>query len=251
MGVKDVYTVQRVPVVQSRQSSLISFKMRFRPAHLLLCAAALLSAPARAQSVHFKFTDAGAGYNAFGVYIGTYGGVQAFGAPSARYVGLNCVDYFHEVGFGQEWDANISYLGLGDISNARHPLDLEKYKQAAWLISQYSAANVQAVQGTLWNLFASPGVNWPSDPTLLAESAQDHPGFDFSKFYVVTDVNANGPMDANSVQEFLVYDANLDIPARVTSTPEPASLVLLGSGLLGVGVVVRRKRQRGSNSVAA
>lgn len=189
--------------------------------------------------------DAGAGYNAFGVYIGTYGGIRDYGSASAERVGLNCVDFFHEVMFGQEWDANITSLGSTDLSLTRHPGSLQQYREAAWLISNYTPTNVRATQGTIWHLFQDPGVNWPSDPTLLARAEAPHDGFDFSQYYVVTDVKAGGPNDARSVQEFLVYD-----PTRrptgidVVSTPEPAGLLLLATGFVGVLGVKRRQKGR-------
>lgn len=223
--------------------------LRFASA-LAACILAVAS-PLSAQPVHFKFTDAGAGYNAFGIYIGTYGGTQDFGLSDAEHVGLNCVDYLHEVMVGQEWDANISFLGSGDISKTRHPLSLDQYKEAAWLIAQYNTTNVQAVQSTVWNLFGgNPGSNWAADPTLLAAAQARHPLFDYGDFYIVTDVNANGPQDGSSVQEFMVYDPGFDAPSfqnefnPVQSAPEPASLVLFGTGF--VGLLAFRARRRTS-----
>jgi hypothetical protein len=208
----------------------------------LLAAAVLFAAPLQAQTVHFQFTDAGAGYNAFGIYYGTYGGTFDYMGADAHHVGLNCVDFFHEVTFGQQWDANISSIGSGSISLSRHAGALSIYQDAAWLISNYTPANAQATQSTLWNLFSNPGANWPSDPTLLAAAEAPHPGFDYSNWYIVTDVNAGGPNDASSVQEFLVYDPTL----HTTSTPEPATMMLFGTGLVGlVGFGIRRRVNQG------
>lgn len=213
---------------------------RLRLASLASGLLLLLPAPSRAQAVHFQFTDAGAGYNAFGVYIGTYGGTWDYLGNQPHHVGFNCVDFFHEVNWNQQWDANISSLASGDVSATRHPQSLDKYREAAWLISNYSTTNVQTTQATIWNLFASPGANWTSDPTLLADAQTHVPSFDFTDWYVVTDVNARGPNDAASVQEFVVDDPT----AHILSTPEPSTAALLGSGLLAISGVGLRRRRR-------
>ncbi|MEO8623665.1 MAG: PEP-CTERM sorting domain-containing protein [bacterium] len=215
--------------------------MRRRISLLILAATVQLAAPLQAQAVHFKFTDVGSGANAFGVYFGTYGGTRDFGGALPQNVGLNCVDFFHEVFVNQEWDANISNLGAGDVSLTRHAGSLDLYRQAAWLISNYNTTNVQATQATLWNLFLNPGSNWTPDAALLAAAQAPHPGFDYSDFYVVTDVNAGGLNDASSVQEFIVFDPSLD-NTDVTPTPEPAMFMLVGTGLLGFGGFGARKR---------
>jgi len=80
----------------------------------------------------------------------------------------------------------------------RHAGSVDLYRQAAWLISNYNTTNVQATQATLWNLFQNPGSNWTPDAALLAQAQAPHPGFDFSDFYVVTDVNAGGVNDASN-----------------------------------------------------
>ena len=219
--------------------------MRRRILPLLIAATALFGAPLHAQPVHFKFMDAGAGYNAFGVYVGTYGGIRDYGGQAPATVGLNCVDYFHEVMFGEEWDANVTSLASTDLSLTRHPASLEQYREAAWLVSNYTPSNVQATQATIWNLFQNPGANWPSDPSLLAQAEAPHPGFDFGDYFVVTDVNAGGPDDARSAQEFLVFDPSGNVTNLATVvTPEPATLVLVASGVVGLISVTRRQKGR-------
>ena len=212
--------------------------MRSRVARLVATLTFLAAAPLQAQAVHFQFTDVGAGYNAFGVYIGTYGGQWDFGGPGEHHVGFNCVDFFHEVTWGQQWNANISSLAGGDVSFTRNPGSLDKYKEAAWLISNYTPSNVQATQGTIWNLFQTPGPNWVTDASLFSQAQANYQSFDYSGWYVVTDVNAGGADDAGSVQEFVVHDPSV----HITSTPEPATMSLIGTGLIGIiGLRLRRR----------
>ena len=48
--------------------------------------------------------------------------------------------------------------------------------------------------------------------------------------------------DVNGTDITSLYTITQDLPDGVTSTPEPASAVLFGSGLLGMLAVVRRQR---------
>lgn len=199
---------------------------------------ASLALPASPPQAHFTFLNGGT-VTAFGYYVGPYNGTVGTGANTTSVV-LNCVDFFHEVYVGSQWDANLSSLGTGSgVGTSTRESSLALYRQAAWLTNQFSTASnydIGQIQATIWNLFKPAGVT-PSSNYWLTQAQTNYQSLDYSQYYVATDINA---ANANSVQEFLVKGS---IPT--TATPEPASMFLLGSGLIGLaGVRAHRKKQQ-------
>ena len=237
--------------------------MRSRIAAIALLATTLSSAPAHASTL-FTFTNGGSTI-AFGFYVGPYNGVQ--GAPPGVPVTLNCVDFFHEVTNGQQWQANLTSLATGaGVGTNTRSASLAAYRQAAWLTTQYAANPGQTanIQATIWGLF--PGNPTPpaaSNAPFWYNASLSHAGDASTGFYVVTDVthafganggtcrNAQGVLvsyapgadDPCSVQEFIIYDPNAEELAVVAS-PEPASLVLMGTGFIGLAGASIRRRKR-------
>lgn len=237
--------------------------MRLRIAAIALLATTLSTASAHASTL-FTFTNGGSTI-AFGFYVGPYNGVQ--GSPPGTAVTLNCVDFFHEVTNGQQWQANLTSLatGVGVGTNTRSA-SLAAYRQAAWLTTQYAANPGQTanIQATIWGLF--PGNPTPpaaSNAPFWYNASLSHAGDASNGFFVVTDVthafganggtcrNAQGVLvtygpgadDPCSVQEFIIYDPNAEELAVVAS-PEPASLVLMGTGFIGLAGASIRRRKR-------
>ena len=223
--------------------------MRSRCAALALLASLFLAAPAQA-STQFTFVNGGS-ITAFGFYVGQYSGVMGPGAGTP--VTLNCVDFFHEVSFGQTWQANLTSLATGvGVGTTTRSSDLNAYRRAAWLTTQYTVnpSETANIQATIWNLFHGNGTPpAATGPTDWYAASLANSNFAATGFYVVTDVNfryTSGPNagqdNPNSVQEFIIYDPNAVNP--VVSTPEPASIIMLGTGFLGLAGVSIRRRKR-------
>lgn len=184
--------------------------------------------------------------------------------PGQPTVDLFCVDILHYVTYDPNgWSVYLTNLG-GTPSvdytrqGARYadgtPDALTRYRKAAWLIDQYATArtltDTAGIQGAMWLQFeptlapfdfANPGealaVNrWLTASDAFAASAA-FATYDWSRFTVATDVASAGVgNDYHGLQE-LIFRTPL-----TTTTPEPATVALVGIGLAAVGAAARRRR---------
>ncbi len=160
---------------------------------------------------------------------------------------LYCIDFNHEVAPPYQWDAeifpltgdNLAKFTYGGVDNA-----WTKYLTAAWLVDQlaHSASpHQQAVyQYAAWQVFTTDAKKLKNSMT-----AAGIPGFavEITDAYNAAGAAVTDPTHpwtttewsvvrpTGEVQEFLV-----DPP----SVPEPSTLVLLGSAIVGI-VAIRRK----------
>jgi len=143
-------------------------------------------------------------------------------------IAMICDDFYHSSAIGDTWQANITPLVGGDLSNTRFN-DLTEYEEAAFLLLQINDANQPEwgnINFAVWQIF-NPGVNAGDQPpgTLgaaywlnLAKTA-DLGQIDFSNIMILTPTDAHAE---SGDQEFLYV------------TPEPGTLMLLGGALLGL-----------------
>jgi len=155
-----------------------------------------------------------------------------------------CDDYVHGGMPGDQWDANITDLGSNNIQltrfnnivgdNALYPLML--YDEAGWLLLEtqdFSNSNWMEMNSAVWTIF-DPSAPCDSTCREWLTAAQNEakigfPGVDFNKVYIVTPVNQHDP-DPNSMQEFLYIGEDPAGKGQGQSTPEPGTLVLMGTG---------------------
>jgi hypothetical protein len=205
---------------------------------LLFLAVMFIVVPmARATSapVTMVFTGVNGANNGL-YYVSPY-----YGTLNGQVVTLFCVDIINDVNFGQTWQANVTNLASGNLSNTRYgdsaisPVAANApvlYAEAAWLTTQFASnpTDYVSLQYALWDLM-NPG----SEPTSYGNvqhwlnlAGANYGSIDRSQFDVVTNV---GPLSlTGQVQEFVIR------------TPEPSPLALLLCGMLALALLASLQR---------
>jgi len=247
-----------------------------------LLLAGILSAPAAAQDGQVTLTDVGAGvrYNfandAYGsVYIGNYGFsfVQGPYGTYSSLPGLSghfdawCVDFDNSVSLGNVWDVNLTLLTESSLAQTRLGAPtpggegfsftdaLLRYRKAAWLTTQFAlyanapaaarASAWGAIHSAIWNITNADNpqpttVSWATGVNSRqywidrANLASNYNSINLGQYAVMSATTQQ------TRQEFLVY-----------VTPEPVSVILMGSGLVGIGLAGLRRRKKRNGDLAS
>lgn len=165
---------------------------------------------------------------------------------SAGIIQLMCISFANEIAFGESWTATTAQIAGNS-----------KFEEAAYIFSLASAPGAAAstiaeAQWANWELFD------PNDPNLLNNmpyGEQQNVNSLLNQAWTYVQENP----DAAIYSDYAVYlpvagsQSTGGLPQdligeRPVLTPEPSGVVLLGSGLLGLALLLFRKRQHAAKA---
>ncbi len=175
-------------------------------------------------------------------YTGTYAGEMRVTVTDTGY-GL---DGFSTVGYCVQIEQSISQGTYTNMTLTQLNPTLEMETQIAWLLNQYAPAyygalsqdskSGAALQLAIWDV-----VNAPGDYT-VHQTGTDATVWTLYNDYMAALVAAGTLPDLTENTKFARLDSNQDLVVyNINNVPVPASLLLLGSGLLALVGLGRRR----------
>jgi len=149
-----------------------------------------------------------------------------------------CVDIQDWSHVGTTYSAYETQLSSGNLSKTFNPGDAVQYAEEAYLLTQIlkPGADRIDIQDAAWAITDSAYTPSAAAKTYINLAVANYSSVNLTGFDLISDVNNTS---STRSQEFLIYPG-----PPPPSTPEPASVFLLGAGLLAAGLVKRRKAVR-------